>query len=1131
MPDLIAAGRDPVEPGSDKADEAELQAELVAHLVKQQPAAIIGNLALLAFSALVFLPLVSPVSGWWWVGAVFLVTLARTLVWYRAAHAPPSPRVLKSIRLVTASLGLAWGIGVAAQLPALPHQFLALSLLIPCGLVAAATATFAADRLSYGLVAITILGPQPIAILAGGTGRFEISASVIVLMFWLFSDQLHRQNFTDLRERLRVRAAFARALLVSRREHRFLDALFASVPNAIAVVDRGGVCLSVNPGFERLFGYSPGEALGRTIPDLIVTPSGADEAKRQLQRVLAGENIVYEADRCRRDRSILKVRVAIAAVEGDDQGRVLGVYTDLTDIRRTEERALATQERLEQVLTASTAVLYTLRLEGASGVPTWVSDNAMRVVGYPAEAALENPAWWSSRIHEEDRDRVMREAQTIVTTGTLTTEYRFMFGDGQYHWVRDESRLVRDAAGLPREVFGTWMDITDLKRAEAVMREARDLAEQSARSRSDFLANMSHEIRTPMNAVLGITELMLDTDLTADQRRSLRLVQSAGETLLTLLNDILDLTKIEAEHLELEAMPFDVRYLIESTVGLLSVRAVDRPLELIADVRPSVPPMVTGDPTRLRQVLSNLLGNALKFTKRGEVVVSVEGAQQVDGACRLHFAVRDTGIGIPAEKLETIFDDFTQADASMTRKYGGTGLGLAIAKRLVRLMGGTLGVTSELGKGSEFAFTLELPRAETRPAPILGISALAGQRMLIVDDNETNRRIVGEILRSANASVVEAGTADEGIAAVRQAVEAGQPFGLAVIDAQMPDKDGFAMALALRTDAALVPKPRLLMLTSAGRRGDVQRCREAGIEAYLMKPVSRSDLLQAVAELVDGTARATAAGELITTHTIAEARPKLRILLAEDNRVNQEVAATMLRRRGHTVTVVSNGRAAVSAVAAQGPFDLVLMDIQMPELDGFEATREIRAGAVGASVPIVALTAHALSGERDNCLQHGMDGYLVKPFRPHELFSLVEGYGMVSAHGGVAEAAVATTHDVGPSVDLAGFVSAMQEAGAASAIPGILDLFVGDAPARLSALRTAVDSRDLTGMQYAAHAFRSPAGSIGAHRLEALLNDVELAAHNGDWPQVAAAFDQVVPEVNAVLAYLRDARAPEVQHA
>ena len=648
------------------------------------------------------------------------------------------------------------------------------------------------------------------------------------------------------------------------------------------------------------------------------------------------------------------------------------------------------------------------------------------------------------------------------------------------------------------------------KRAESVMREARDLAERLARARSAFLANMSHEIRTPMNAVLGFVELILDTELTTEQRRALELVRSSSEALLMILNDILDYSKIEAEHLELESIPFDVSKVVHATASLLAVRARENHLELLAEVAPEVPRVMRGDPTRLRQVLMNLIGNAIKFTEQGEVVVSVTAAAN-DGSATLRFTVRDTGIGIAAENLGSVFREFTQADSTMTRRYGGTGLGLAISQRLVKLMGGEIRVTSEPGKGSEFAFTLSLPVEAAPPTQSMGLAALGGRRMLVVDDNPTNRRILREMLAAEGIKVDEASTAADGLVALRRT-----RYDLAILDVQMPDMDGFQLVSQVRADKKLA-RTKLLMLTSAGQRGDGERCRELGIRGYLTKPISRADLLEALGTVL-GSPEDAASADVVTRHTIAESRATLRVLLAEDNPVNQQVAVAMLVKRGHEVHVSGNGREALEAVRARD-YDVVLMDIQMPEMDGFEATAAIRALPKGKDLPIIGLTAHALSGERERCLSHGMSDYLAKPFKAHELFALVEGTSTPKAPAAEAPATVE------PPVDLEGFRMTLREAGAESALYSIIDTFVRQGPDRLAALATAVASGTGDEISRAAHVYRGAAATIGARELAELLERVETSARAGDIEKAKETFESVSPIAHNVTDYLRQQRA------
>ncbi len=649
------------------------------------------------------------------------------------------------------------------------------------------------------------------------------------------------------------------------------------------------------------------------------------------------------------------------------------------------------------------------------------------------------------------------------------------------------------------------------KRAEAVMREARDLAERVARARSAFLANMSHEIRTPMNAVLGFVELILDTELTTEQRRALELVRSSSEALLMILNDILDYSKIEAEHLELESIPFDLSKVVHATASLLAVRAREKHLELLAEVSADVPRAVRGDPTRLRQVLMNLIGNAIKFTEQGEVVVSV-GTTATDGTGTVTFAVRDTGIGIAPEHTASVFKEFTQADSTMTRRYGGTGLGLAISQRLVRLMGGELTVKSEVGRGSEFSFSLALPVETSPPTRAVGLAALGGRRMLIVDDNQTNRRILREMLAAEGINVDEASTAADGLEALRRV-----RYDLAILDVQMPDMDGFQLATAVRADKK-IKGTHLLMLTSAGQRGDGERCRELGIRGYLTKPISRSDLLEALGTVLAGSPEEAGTPEVVTRHTIAESRATLRVLLAEDNPVNQQVAVAMLVKRGHEVHVSSNGREALQAVQERD-YDVVLMDIQMPEMDGFEATHAIRALPKGKDLPIIGLTAHALSGERERCLSHGMTDYLAKPFKAHELFALVES---TAGPRAVTEPAPET---LAPPVDLEGFRMTLREAGAEQALYSIIDTFVRQAPDRLAALAGAVASGTGDEIAKAAHVYRGAAATIGARELAGLLETVETSARAGDIEQARDTFERVSPIAHAVTDYLRQQRA------
>ncbi|HYL73455.1 MAG TPA: response regulator [Bryobacteraceae bacterium] len=531
------------------------------------------------------------------------------------------------------------------------------------------------------------------------------------------------------------------------------------------------------------------------------------------------------------------------------------------------------------------------------------------------------------------------------------------------------------------------------KRVERKLSHAKEAAEAANRAKSEFLANMSHEVRTPMNGILGMTELVLDGELTPDQRESLHIVRTSAESLLTVINDVLDFSKIEAGKLELDEVPFPLRNFLDEVMQAFALEAHRRGLELACDVKTGVPSVCQGDPTRLRQVLNNLLGNALKFTERGEVVLEVDAERlSEDGTAVFHFAVRDTGIGIPLEKQKLIFDPFCQADSSTTRKYGGTGLGLSVSGRLVQMMGGEIGVTSEPGQGSRFHFTAKLGiGAPESVASGVETVKLQGKRALVVDDNATSRRIVSELLASWGLEV----TAVDGAAAALQALEgrqrAGSPIHLMISDVQMPVTDGFALAAKVKASSAFEP-PRIILLTSCGQRGDAARCRDAAISAYLIKPVRQAELRGAIcAAFADRSGEKCAA--VVTKHTLREASIAAghRVLLAEDNHVNQVLAVRLLERRGHQVVVANNGREAVELLA-QDHFDAVLMDVQMPHMDGFEATAAIRRNEerTGGHVPILAMTARAMKGDQERCLESGMDGYIAKPIHAEELYRLLE---------------------------------------------------------------------------------------------------------------------------------------------
>jgi len=765
-------------------------------------------------------------------------------------------------------------------------------------------------------------------------------------------------------------------------------AAFEDAPFGMCLSSLDNQLLRVNQALCQLLGYSKEELLAEGSHGLTHSDD-LERLRRAADEMSSGRaaSAEFEKRYIHKQGNVIWVHMKISVVQ-DRRGEPAHFIThvqDITDRRHMEDEL----RKLVSVVGSSSDFIGTATMEGKV---TFVNPAGRRMVGLDGTAPL--PGTILDFVTDGEQERFRNDAvRTILEKGRWDGETEFR------HWKTGTPipmwqsifQITEESTGRPIAMATICRDITERKRAEADLKKAKENAEAANRSKSEFLANMSHEIRTPMNGIIGMTDLVLDTELSSEQAEYLDMVKGSAEALLTLLNDILDFSKIEAGKLEMDYLSFDLRKSLGEVVKTLAIRAQQKGLEVIFDVASEVPTNVVGDPARIRQVLVNLVGNSIKFTERGEIEIKVQTeAQSAEGAV-LRISVRDTGIGIPVEKQQKIFEAFSQADSSTTRKYGGTGLGLTIVGQLVGLMGGKLWVESEAGKGSTFYFTVQVGSGVAAlPIESPDVSRLAGVPVLLVDDNVTNRRILEDsVIRWKMIPTVVAGAA-AAIQALQHALASGAQLPLVLTDAHMPDIDGFGLIEKIRLDPRLA-NVRIVILTSGGERGDAARCQELGVAAYLSKPFDRLELRDVLLHVLAGDLAKSGKRALVTRYTLQEKRQSLSFLVAEDNAVNRTLIARLLESRGHSVVLAQNGREALEALDKQ-PFDIVLMDVQMPEMDGFEATKLIREKeeASGTYLPIIALTAHAMQGDEERCLVCGMDGYVTKPITLEELFSVIE---------------------------------------------------------------------------------------------------------------------------------------------
>lgn len=821
---------------------------------------------------------------------------------------------------------------------------------------------------------------------------------------------------------------------------------------------------------------------------------------------------------------------------------IQGVFLDVTDRIRTEG-ALERERYLLNSLMRNTPD--NIFFKDAEGRFLRINEAYTRRLG------LNAPEDAIGRRESEFLDAEVAEAclaadRQVLESGTplISREELIRWPDGSMSWMSTTRLVLKSKTGDWIGTFGVSRDITPRKRAEQQLREAKDVAEQANRAKSDFLANMSHEIRTPLNAIIGMADLLLDTPLSQPQREYLKMVSESGESLLAIINDILDFSKIEAGKLRLESIPFSLRELLGDTMKSLAIRAHRKGLDLALHIAPHLPEHLIGDPNRLRQVIVNLVGNAIKFTQTGEVVLDVSADELTPDATRLHFQVRDTGIGIPSDKIGQIFEAFEQADASMTRRYGGTGLGLAISAGLVNLMGGRIWVESDLGAGSVFHLTGRFPRsAQDSTDWELHPTELQGLRVLVVDDYPTNRMILDELLRHWGLIPVLAANASEAWTLLEESQAQPQPISVVISDSQLAGMAGLTLCEQIRQHPGM--RKVILILLTAGESGaDLVRCDELDISAWLLKPVKQSELFDAlIAAVAQGDEQRSAQA---ASPVARQPRRPLNVLLAEDSLVNQRLALGLLDHWGHRTTVANDGQEAIAFMRRQA-FDIVLMDVQMPNMDGLTATREIRAleQSIGRHTPIVAMTAHALAGDRERCLVAGMDDYLMKPIRSQLLFDAIEKWSDIFSPPAAGsqrttptvnqsnrptgrtpvQSPVSTSNGSNPTAPLAPEVATTDPATGQridwkvvrqavdqdeDLLRAVLDAFVEESPGLVVKIRESASQADFRQLQRAAHTLKGSCRTLGAHAVEQTAEIIEFAARQGRIPA-----DQTVMELLA----------------
>ncbi len=924
-------------------------------------------------------------------------------------------------------------------------------------------------------------------------------------------------------------------------EKRFFDVMYAS-RDAVLLIDSGKFT-DCNEATVRMLGYSDRREVLMKHPSELsppLQPDGRNSAEKADEMVAAAFKYgfhSFEWIHLKADGEELPVEVSLIPIIIGGKTKLHCLWRDISMIKQAEDDLQAEEARMRAISESAQDAILMMNPEGE--ISFW-NPAAERILGYTGTEAIGRnlhalivpPKYHEA--HHAGFPGFKKTGQGGAIGKTLDLEA--LRKDGTEIFVQLSLSSVRLNDGW--HAVGVLRDVSESKRREEDLRktnrrleetaawaqEMADRAERANASKSEFLANMSHEIRTPMNGVIGMTGLLLDTELNAEQRRYADIIRNSAESLLTVLNDILDFSKIEAGKLDIEIIDFNLHALLEDFASTMALRAHEKGLEFICAAAPGVPVHLGGDPGRLRQILTNLTGNALKFTHKGEVAVRAFLVSETETEAVIRFSVKDTGIGIPEDKQTSLFDKFTQADTSTTRRYGGTGLGLAISKQLAAMMGGEIGIVSEEGHGAEFWFTVRLDKRAEGERETVPSSSIRGTRILVVDDNATNREVLMTQFKVWDLRAEETTDGPAALKALCRARDNGDPFQAAVIDMQMPGMDGAGLARVIKADETL-KDICLILMTSLGQRGDAQKMEENGFAAYLTKPMRQSELFDCLSTVLADTFPIRPERPILTRHTIRELRQArgARILLAEDNITNQQVALGILKKLGLKADPVANGAEALKALATI-PYDLVLMDIQMPEMDGFEATRQIRSpesSVLNHRLPIIAMTANALQEDRKKCLNAGMNDYVSKPINLQTLgevlnkwlpekndtsefisdqYQVLNDKGEKGLPDGKENIPPESGDDSLPVFDKAGMLARLMDNEALAR--KISETFLKDIPLQIRRLKDCLYSGDSSGMELQAHSIKGASATIGGERLREAAFDLEKAAKAGNLGEI-----------------------------